>query len=499
MKTPAPTLPIVLRCEDRLQPRLRYVFDTLLLAAGWKPAYVTAPPPSGPWVLYAPASAARPCDPRCLTLAHVPTAWQLFDGESAAVSCTTVDGLPVVLPGAPAEEPDASHVAFDLPANAFYFLSSWAERCDRDGAGARRLYRDSVFRRLEIPQDIVDRYLHRLVDAVQRLRGRLGLPAWPERAWPGGRSYAVVLSHDVDYLARGRLDVLRQGARTLARHLLKSREPRDAASAGMALAKALLRGRDPYSDIRDLMARETRLGVRSSFQVAVARRHPRDVNYRIDRPWVQERLRAIVEGGFDLCLHGSYRSTEDPRWYVEEAALLERTLGRPRGSRQHFLAFDPDELFAAQEKAGIEYDMSMGYPDRSGPRSGFSFPYFPYCLAQDRPYDVLQIGLGLMDVTLHTYMGLRGEAAWRSIAASLDDLRRKHGCTSVVWHPIVFGSARDPGFGELYWRLVRAVQDQGGWAVDGRQVNDFWRQEAGAHTGLLPSRPRPACTAALAA
>jgi hypothetical protein len=499
MKSPAPTLPIVLRCDDRLQPKLRYVFDTLLLAAGWKSAYVTDPPTSGPWVLYAPSSAPRTSDPRCLTVAHDPAAWRLFDGTSAAVSRTTVDGLPVVLPkGSPTDPSRESHVAFDLPANAFYFLSCWSERCDRDPA-ARRLYRDSVFRRLEIPQDIVDRYLHRLVDAVQRLRSRMGWPAWPERSWPGGRSYAVVLSHDVDYLARGRLDVLRQGSRTLARHLVKAREARDAASAGMALVRALVRGRDPYSDIRGLMACETRLGVRSSFQVAVARRHPRDVNYRIERPWVQDRLRAIVDGGFDLCLHGSYRSTEDPGWYVEEAALLERTLGRPRGSRQHFLAFDPDQLFAAQEQAGIEYDMSMGYPDRSGPRSGFSFPYFPYCLAQDRPYDVLQIGLGLMDVTLHTYMGLRGEAAWRSIAASLDDLRRKHGCTSVVWHPIVFGGARDPGLGELYWRLVRTVQDQGGWAVDGRQVNDFWRQEAGSHAGLLPSRPRSTSTAELAA
>lgn len=500
MKAATPTLPIVLECDDRLHAKLHYVFDTLLLAAGWKPAYVAGPPPSGPWVLYAPAAVAGlASDGRCLIVAHCPSAWEAFETGSDTLSCRLVGDLPVVLAGAAGEGLPEPHLSFDLPANAFYFLSAWSERCDRGRAGARRLYRDSVFRRLDIPQDIVDRYLHRLVQGVQRLLQRLGSAAWPEREWPGGKSHAVVLSHDVDYLARGRLDVLRQGARSLARHLLKSRDARDAASAGLALAKALVRGRDPYSDLRAIMARESQLGVRSSFQVAVARRHPRDVNYGIEQPWVQDRLRAIREVGFDLCLHGSYRSTEDPAWYVEEAARLEVTLGRPRGSRQHFLSFDPDALFDAQEKAGIEYDMSMGYPDRSGPRSGFSFPYFPYCLAQNRPYNVLQIGLGLMDVTLHTYMGLRGESAWRSIAESLDDLRRKHGCLSIVWHPIVFGGARDPGFGDLYWRLVRNVLDQGGWATDGRQVNDFWREEARAHTGLVPSCPRPACTDALAA
>jgi hypothetical protein len=495
----APTLPIVLRCDPRLQRRVRYVFDTLLLAAGWSSAYVPEAPASGPWLLYAPGGAAAPApDRRCLRIAHAPAAWRAFESRSAAPSCAIVDGLPVVLRGA-AEDAAAADVAFDLPANAFYFLASWSERCDGGPAGARRLHRDSIYRRLGLPQDIVDRYLHRLVEDVQALRRRLGRPPWPARAWPDGRSHAVVLSHDVDYLARGPLDVLRQGGRTLARHLLKSRDAREAAGAGAALAKALVRGRDPYSDIRGLMVGESQLGVRSSFQVAVARRHPNDVNYRIEQPWVLDRLRVIREGGFDLCLHGSYRSTEDPRWYVEEAALLERTLGRPRGSRQHFLSFDPDVLFAAQEEAGIEYDMSMGYPDHSGPRAGFSFPYFPYCLAQDRPYDVLQIGLGLMDVTLHSYMGLRGEAAWRSIAASLDDLRRKRGCLSVVWHPIVFGGARDPGFGDLYWRLVRTVQAQGGWATDGRHVNDYWREQARSHTGLLPSRTARPCAAVVTA
>lgn len=488
MKAAEPTLQILLRCDDRLKPKLRYMFDTLLLAVGWKSAYVTDAPACGPWVLYASPMASRLApDPCCLIVAHAPAAWAFLDCKSTIASTTAVGDLPVVLSCVRADLPKP-HVPFDLPANAFYFLSSWSERYDDGHAGRRRLYRDSIYRRLGIPQDIVDRYLHCFVEAVQELRKRMGLPAWPKRQWPGGRSHAVVLSHDVDFLARGRLDILRQGGRTLARHLLKLRAAREAASAGLALAKALVRGRDPYSDIQGIMDREARLGVRSSFQVAVAHRHPRDVNYCIELPWVQERLRSIRDSGFDLCLHGSYRSTENPRWYVEEAAVLERVLGRPRGSRQHFLSFDGDALFAAQEEAGIEYDMSMGYPDRSGPRAGFSFPYFPYCLAQDRPYDVLQISLGLMDVTLHNYMGLRGEAAWRSIAESLEDLRRKHGCMSVVWHPIVFGGARDPGFDELYWRLVHTVQEEGGWATDGQQVNEFWRKEASLYSAHFRSR-----------
>ncbi len=83
-----------------------------------------------------------------------------------------------------------------------------------------------------------------------------------------------------------------------------------------------------------------------------------------------------------------------------------------------------------------------------------------------------------MDVTLQTYMGLRPAQAREVIDSGLADLQRKHGAVSVVWHPIVFGGARDPGHDQLYWYLVDRVQAMGGVATDGRTINDFWRERA---------------------
>ena len=189
-------------------------------------------------------------------------------------------------------------------------------------------------------------------------------------------------------------------------------------------------------------------------------------------------LSGILDAGFDLCLHGSYLSTTEAGWYEQEVDLLQKTLGRPLGSRQDFLSFDYDKLFSAQENADIQFDISMGFPDRIGSRTGFSFPYFPYCLAEDRPYNVVEISLALMDVTLWSYMGLRGDAAWAAVEAELLRLRRVGGCVSCVWHPIVFGGARDPGSEDLYWRLVDDVKRNHGLATDGRTVNAFWRERA---------------------
>jgi hypothetical protein len=456
------------------------VIDTLLLAARVPACHAEEPPPEGLWILYAPAADATAAAERCLHLWHDASAWRRLD-SGAAVECagSNGDGPALVFAERGHAEARAAAIDFDLPLNAFYFLSSWAER--RGGAPSRQLYATSEFARLGMPQDIVDRYLAHLIGRLTLLAPSRGAQAvlasaWP--AWPGDRTFAVVLSHDVDFLPVGPTDNVVQGAKTIMRHLVRQRDPVDAWRAARGWVKALMQGRDPYGCVPHIVARERAMGVKSSFQIAVGHRHPHDVNYHIEDDRVRDYLRVIADAGFEVGLHGSYRSTENPQWYVEEAHLLAQRLSQPLGSRQHFLSFDYDALFAAQETAGIRYDMSMGFPDRPGPRAGFSFPYFPYNLREDRPYRVLQISLFLMDVTLRGYLGLRASAAQPAIDACLGDLQAKHGCASIVWHPIVFGGARDPGYDELYFRLIEQVHERGGLASDGRTIDAFWREQA---------------------
>lgn len=466
-----------MRCDERDFRKARYVFDTLLLAAGVPVRYTSEPPSRGAWLLYAPSRETDLAAASCAAVAYCSRAWRFFEGDAdIAVAATEVAGLPVVLPQRLSGFDATSDIDFDVIANAFYFLTSWSER---KGIGSnRQRYADSAYARHAIPQDIVDRYLDQLMKCVSTVCQRLQQPCWPALSWPGGATYALVLSHDVDFLPSGSYDVAWQGVKTVARHLIRQQDPLDAWRSAVGCGIALLSKRDPYGCITSIIDREQELGVRSSFAVAVGHRHPKDVNYRIEDERTRDRLRAISDAGFDLCLHGSYRSTERVEWYLEEVLLLTQHLGRPRGSRQHFLSFNYDGLFAAQEEAGIQYDMSMGYPDHPGSRSGFSRPYFPYDLRRDRPYDVLEISLFLMDVTLRGYMGLKGAAAAQVIENCVSTLRSRHGCASVVWHPIVFGGARDPGYDRLYWDMAARVSATGGLATDGKTIDAYWRARA---------------------
>jgi len=453
------------------------VVDTLFMAAGIIPRYVGEVPASGPLLYYGSLALRSLPRERCILLAHSPGAWAGFDGTTDIARQQISHDLCTVLPHSELPPDAGFDVCADILANAFYFLTSWSERLVR-GAPTRGLSAASVFARLQVPIDIVDRYLARLVDVLQRLLERLNLAPAVGPDWGEGRRYAVVLSHDVDFLPSGMGDVLIQGAKTFARHLVRQADPVDAARALAGLVSAVARGRDPYGCVPHIIHEEQCRGVRASFQVAVGRRHQNDVRYRVEDDKVRDYLRVIPESGFDLCLHGSYLSTQNSAWYVEEAELLAARLGRPLGSRQHYLSFEYDTLFSAQEQAGIQYDMSMGFPDAPGPRAGFSFPYFPFNLRENRPYDVLEISLFLMDVTLRGYLGLKGARAWEVMESHLADLRRKGGCASVVWHPIVFGGARDPGDADLFWKMVEYIKDTRGLATDGRELNALWRARA---------------------
>ena len=370
-------LHIILLCAPALAAKVRYVFDTLLLAGGVPVAYVEQPPTCGPWVLYGRIQEVSWPLERCLALAHCPDAWRFLEDRTDVEAAGVVDGLVAVLPQRAIGFDSTSAIGFDIVANSFYFLSSWSERVHSDNARTRRLYSNSVHARLNVPQDIVDQYLHRLVAMLDSLCDRVGQARWRGQIWPDEKRYALVLSHDVDFLPRGLLDTVKQGVKTVLRHLVRQRDAADAIRAAAGLARAILRGRDPYGCIPEIIRREKELGVRASFQVAVGHRHPDDVNYRIEDDRIRAYLQAIPAAGFDLCLHGSYRSTENLGWYVEEVALLAQRLGRPLGSRQHFLSFDYDALFAAQEQAGIQYDMSHGLSRSCRTASRVFLPLFP--------------------------------------------------------------------------------------------------------------------------
>ena len=110
-------------------------------------------------------------------------------------------------------------------------------------------------------------------------------------------------------------------------------------------------------------------------------------------------------------------------------------------------------------------DSTLGWAERPGFRSGFSFPYRLYDLGRERAHSLVEVPLVLMDGTLDAahYLGLeptprgrtcrRWSTAWPASAAAL---RCSGTTTTSIPSPAAATTA-------LYERLLDLAQARGGW------------------------------------
>ena len=169
--------------------------------------------------------------------------------------------------------------------------------------------------------------------------------------------------------------------------------------------------------------------------------------------------------GDELGLHPSYTASEDLGLIAEERARLEGLAGGPvRGVRFHYLRHDAHATLPELDRLGFAYDSSQGYADGPGMRAGLSHPYRPYHLAADRPLDMLELPLVVMDATLaeDRYLGLGADAGLDRAIAVLERAARAGGAVSVLWHNDRFDPAYARGWDRAYDRLLGWVGECGG-------------------------------------
>lgn len=298
---------------------------------------------------------------------------------------------------------------------------------------------------------------------LERLRRELGVEA---RRW-GGARFAVALSHDVDIPWRWtRRGILGSAAR-LKGDLL-GRRPRAALSEARALAGVplhKLRGSDPYWRFEKITSELRRRGARSTFFVMGGHRHPADG----PSPERYDELRArlvetLLDCDAEVGLHGSYTAAEDPSQLAREAECVRDLAGNVTGHRFHYLRLDPHRNLPVLDRLGFEYDSTLGYPDQPGFRAGIAQPFRPWDFEAERPLDLVEIPLAVMDATLaeEWYLSLSLAQAERRLLDLLDWAQLNGGGFSVLWHPDRFDPAQARGWDRLFYRFIEAVDERGG-------------------------------------
>jgi peptidoglycan/xylan/chitin deacetylase (PgdA/CDA1 family) len=319
---------------------------------------------------------------------------------------------------------------------------------------------------------------------LERLRRELGLPTPQYR----GATFAVALTHDVDVPWRWTRIGMHGAAARLKGHVL-ARRTGPALHEAHGLARVplhKLRGSDPNWRFAEIVAEENEHGACSTFFVMAGHGHRADgaapESYDRLRPQLVETL---VETGAEVGLHGSYLAAEDMDRLARERALLAQLDGPLVGHRYHYLRVDPHRNLVPLVDVGFRYDTSLGFPDALGFRAGIAHPFRPWDLERNRPADLVEVPLAVMDATLaeERYEALSAEAAKPRVFSLLDWAAENGGGFSILWHPERFDAPSSRGWDRLYFDVIDAVHERGGICVSGGELAGFVADSLGIPAG----------------
>jgi hypothetical protein len=140
----------------------------------------------------------------------------------------------------------------------------------------------------------------------------------------------------------------------------------------------------------------------------------------------------------------------------------------------HWLYFDeqsPETL----ERAGADYDSTIGYNEIVGYRAGTHQVYKP--LGATR---LLELPLHVMDTALFYpgYLGLSATEAKKPVSAIIDNAAQLGGCVTVNWHDRSIAPERL--WGEFYVDVLGELKSKGAWFATASQAVSWFRKRRSA-------------------
>ena len=456
-------IPVRLDVPEALRAKARYALEELLFGLGLVPVEGH----DAPALVYGPEASAVPVGAVHLAFdAHALAA----DTPGAPLDPARGGWLSVDPPdgGAALSVPLAfgTPEAPDVVATAFVWLAGWAEfGADRDAHG-RFPHAASWAHALGLPHDLP------VVDALRlHLAAQLRAAgvAVPGRTW-GGAQAALALTCDVDALYRVRPGIFKQVFwDDLVRNAKGEPFARRRARADRLLGDTMRPG-DPYLFDLAWLADTFAPHGGGTFFVKAGTTSPFDTSVDLG----DDALKGLAQMGHEIALHPSY-GADDAALRSEDDALRAAFPNASRAVRNHYLRFDPATTPARLAAHGATLDSTLGWAETTGFRRGTTHPFRLYDLAADRPTDVWELPLALMDVALFVRENATAEQGREATARLLAAAHRFGGVLVVLWHNTLSVSDVNPATRAHVSETLAAANALGVRCGPATALLDAWR------------------------
>ena len=345
---------------------------------------------------------------------------------------------------------------------------------------------------------VLNLLVKRFREGVQAAARQQGITLKEVPRWPDNKKYAIVLSHDVDWLSKYSLENARIFFRIACsnlgpggNHLQVRRKVINLAKAAIQICglfkRSLGGGADPLWNLEDWMELERRYNVRSVFYISPhSSKVDKISSYTVNssfffagkRITLPEWVRGAVAQGWEIGLHGSLRTPASPECLDEEVKLVRSLSGQEDiGNRQHCLSYQPGATGEAHLRANLLYDSSLGFNEALGFRNSAALPFYPREGGLSGK-GVLQVPMVIQDIALPA----QGHSLPKALAAAgeiIQILKQSEGCGALSFHPGC-RSQREWRFRfKVYQALLQElVKDDSVWITTARNLARWWTQRA---------------------
>jgi len=284
-------------------------------------------------------------------------------------------------------------------------------------------------------------------------------------SYPEGKNFAICLSHDVD-------DIYPPLSHKVLASICSLKNLDFRQMSRYLFWEVQGKSCSPYLNFRQIIELEKKYQARSTFYFMTADRDPRRFRYQIED--IKAEIQEIHRRGWEIGLHGGYYSFDHLEAIRKEKDRLENALeAEVFGYRNHYLRFHVPRTWAILRQCGLKYDSTYGHNNAVGFRNGMCHPFRPFNLYTGTPFEIYEIPLHIMDVTLFARY-TNSQAAWNAVRRLVDEVEQCHGVLTVLWHNNAFNCPFTLQWQAVYERLLDYGSSKNAWMTSHYELWRWW-------------------------
>lgn len=316
----------------------------------------------------------------------------------------------------------------DVFASAFFLLSRWEEYVitKRDKFGRFQAKESLAVKENTLHRPLVNEYAEMIWNML------IYLEYQQERKYS---NFEFVVTHDIDQPIR--LINMKMLAKSFLKNVFIFK---DILGGAIDISTYVANKFSPKFDIANsydfLMKCSEQAGIKSIFNFQNSKKTKFDWGYKNNTKFMKNTFQLIKDSGHILGFHPSYYSYDNPvLWKREYEELCTITNSDIKIGRQHFLRFKIPNTWQIWEDNNLEYDLTLGFPERVGFRCGTCSPFSAFNLLDRKKLKIKEMPLIFMEKTLMNYQKGVSDEEFIEKANNMVSICKKYkGKFVFLWH-----------------------------------------------------------------